>query len=211
MGGGRSAPQQSVTTSGIDEEFKPYLEEVLADVTQRYKDTRGDPDSIVAGMTQAQKDALAAQESLSRETMAGDPAKKEMYSRALAGTGEYDYTAARNRDLQNVMGSASGQAAMSGALGSARAEKAMQGALADRSMQFQQQRQADVMSGLGMKDQYIAGKAAGIKGLGDVGSARQQYAQQRLDAPDTAAARYFGYLGSAPQKQTQTTTGGGGK
>ena len=43
MGGGRSAPQQTVTTSGIDEEFKPYLEEVLADVTQRYKDTRGDP------------------------------------------------------------------------------------------------------------------------------------------------------------------------
>ena len=103
MGGGRSAPQQTVTTSGIDEEFKPYLEEVLADVTQRYKDTKGDPDSIVAGMTQAQKDALAAQESLSREAMAGDPAKKEMYSRALAGTSEYDYTAARNRDLQNVL------------------------------------------------------------------------------------------------------------
>ena len=109
------------------------------------------------------------------------------------------------------MGSAAGQAALGGSLGSARAEKAMQGALADRSMQFQQQRQKDVMSGLGMKEDYKSGIARGIKGLGDVGSTRQQYNQQRLDAPDTAASRYFGYLGAAPQKQTQTTTGGGGK
>lgn len=211
MGGGRSAPQETVTSSGIDEEFKPYLKEVLADVTQRYKDTKGDPDSIVAGMTQAQQDALAAQESLSRQAMAGDSDKQDMYQRALGGTGEFDYTSARNRDMQNVMGSAAGQAAMGGSLGSARSEKAMQGALADRSMQFQQQRQADVMSGLGMKDRYQQDKIAGIKGLGEVGSARQQYNQQRLDAPDTAAARYFGYLGAAPQTQTQTTTGGGGK
>jgi len=162
-------------------------------------------------MTQAQQDALTAQESLSREAMAGDPDKQDMYQRALGGTGEFDYTSARNRDMQNVMGSAAGQAAMGGSLGSARSEKAMQGALADRSMQFQQQRQADVMSGLGMKDRYQQDKIAGIKGLGEVGSARQQYNQQRLDAPDTAAARYFGYLGAAPQTQTQTTTGGGGK
>ena len=211
MGGGGRAPQQTVTSSGIDEEFKPYLEEVLADVTQRYKDTKGDPDSIVAAMTQGQKDALAASERLAREEMSGDADIKDSYQRALAGTGEYDYTAARNRDMQNVMGSAAGQAAMGGSLGSARAEKAMQGALADRSMQFQQQRQKDVMSGLGMKEDYKSGIARGIKGLGDVGSTRQQYAQQRLDAPDTAASRYFGYLGAAPQTQTQTTTGGGGK
>ena len=37
------------------------------------------------------------------------------------------------------------------------------------------------------------------------------YQQQILDAPGTVASRYFGYLGSAPQQQTQTTTGGGGK
>ena len=37
MGGGRSAPQQTVTQSGIDPEFKPYLETVLKDVTGQYK------------------------------------------------------------------------------------------------------------------------------------------------------------------------------
>jgi hypothetical protein len=53
--------------------------------------------------------------------------------------------------------------------------------------------------------------ALGTKGLGEVGSAYQAYEQQKLDAPGTVASRYFGYLGSAPQQQTQTTTGGGGK
>ena len=208
---GGGAPQTTTTSSSIDPEFKPYLEKVLSQVTDRYELEANDPSKVVAGMTGAQSDALAAQESLAREAMAGDTDKKDMYGRALAGTGEYDYTAARNRDMQNVMGSAAGQAAMGGSLGSARAEKAMQGALADRSMQFQQQRQADVTSGLGMKDQYMAGKAAGIKGLGEVGSTRQAYNQAVLDAPHTAASRYFGYLGSAPQQQTQETTGGGGK
>ena len=37
MGGGRSAPQQTVTQSGIDAEFKPYLETVLKDVTSQYE------------------------------------------------------------------------------------------------------------------------------------------------------------------------------
>lgn len=211
MGGGRRAPQTTTVSGGIDKEFKPYLEKALGMVTDRFEAEAADPSKVVAGMTGAQSDALAAQESLAREAMAGDADKRDMYGRALAGTGEYDYTAARNRDMQNVMGSAAGQAAMGGSLGSARAEKAMQGALADRSMQFQQQRQADIGAGLGMKDQYMAGKAAGIQGLADAGSARQQFNQAVLDAPHTAASRYFGYLGSAPQTQTQTTTGGGGK
>ena len=41
--------------------------------------------------------------------------------------------------------------------------------------------------------------------------AQQAFKQAQIDAPATAASRYFGYLGAAPQQQTQTTTGGGGK
>jgi hypothetical protein len=49
----------------------------------------------------------------------------------------------------------------------------------------------------------------GVKNLGEVGSAKQAYNQQRLDAPHTSASRYFGYLGNAPQQQTATQSGGG--
>jgi hypothetical protein len=51
----------------------------------------------------------------------------------------------------------------------------------------------------------------GVGALGEVGSAYQEYAQRRLDAPHTSAERYFGYLSGAPQTTTQTQSGGGGK
>tara|TARA_B100000424_G_scaffold271291_1_gene273424 strand:- start:220 stop:786 length:567 start_codon:yes stop_codon:yes gene_type:complete len=188
MGGGRRAPQQTVTQSGIDPEFKPYLERVLSDVTDRYESDigkleEGDTSSVVAALDPAQESALKAQQALSEQ--------------AIAGTGAFDYTGATQRDMANLAGTAAGRAAMGGSLGSARNQAALTGALADRSMQIQQQRVKDM--------------ALGTKGLGEVGSTRQAYEQQKLDAPGTVASRYFGYLGSAPQQQTQTTTGGGGK
>ena len=69
MGGGRSAPQQTVTQSGIDPEFKPYLETVLKDVTSQYetdigKIRKGDTSSVVAALDPAQQSALKAQESI---------------------------------------------------------------------------------------------------------------------------------------------------
>ena len=188
MGGGRSAPQQTVTQSGIDPEFKPYLEKVLKDVTGQYetdigKIREGDTSSVVAAMDPSQTAALEAQRKLSNQ--------------AITGTGAFDYTGATQRDMANLAGTAAGQAAMGGSLGSARNQAALTGALADKSMQFQQQKQKDM--------------AIGTKGLGDVGSTYQAYEQQKIDAPGTVAKRYFGYLGSAPQQTTQTNTGGGGK
>ena len=178
-GGG---PRTTTTSSGIDPEFKPYLERVLSDVTTKYQeDVAAGPDAIVAAMTDEQKNALAAQ-----KTAAED---------AMAGTGAYDIDAARQRDLQNLMGTSIGQSAASGGLGSARSDRAMMGAIADRSLELQKDRQSTI--------------ERGISGLGEVGSAKQAYAQQRLDAPDTAATRYFGYLGNAPQQQVSTQTGGG--
>ena len=177
-GGGKT----TTTTSGIDPEFKPYLTKVLADVTGKYEaDIAKGPDAVVADMTPEQIQALAAQKTTAEE--------------AIQGTGAYDTSAARRRDLENLMGSASGMAAAGGGLGSARGEKAMLGAVADRSLQLQQQRQADIEKG--------------ITGLGEVGTTKQQYEQQRLDAPHTVAQRYFGYLGNAPQQQTSTQSGGG--
>jgi hypothetical protein len=188
MGGGRRAPQTTTVSSGIDAEFKPYLETALKDVTDLYTTQqaaldKGDTSNVVAALDPSQTAALDTQKTLANQ--------------AIAGTGAFDYTNAMNKDIQNVVGSAAGQAALGGYGGSARAQKMMASAVGDKSMQFQQQRQQDIGSG--------------AKALGEVGSANQAYAQQKLDAPHTLASRYFGYLGSAPQQQTQTTTGGGGK
>ena len=183
MGGGRSAPQTTTVSGGIDAEFKPYLEQVLSDVTDRYEANKGDVSKTVAAMDPSQTAALGAQKTLANQ--------------AITGTGAYDYTNAMNKDIQNVVGSAAGQAALGGYGGSARAQKMMASAVGDKSMQFQQQRQADI--------------TGGAKALGQVGSANQAYEQARLDAPHTQASRYFGYLGAAPQQQIQKTTGGGGK
>lgn len=172
----------TVATSGIDAEFKPYLERVLKDVTSRYEaDVEAGPDAIVAGLDPRQIDALTQQTALAQQ--------------AMSGTGLYDTRAAQERDLQNLMGSSVGRASTAGALGSARAERAMQGALADRALEYQQRRQQEA--------------AAGIESLGEAGTTLQQYEQQLLDAPHTSASRYFGYLGNAPQTQTSTTSGGG--
>ena len=111
-GGGGSTVTQ---TSGIDEEFKPYLVDVLSDVTGRYKQERAaGPDAIVAAMDPKQKEALAYQENLARQ--------------AIQGTGIYDDTAAMKQSLQNVMGTQLGRASAGGNLGSARSQAAMQGA-----------------------------------------------------------------------------------
>ena len=172
----------TTTTSGIDDEFKPYLERVLSDVTTKYEaDVEGGADAIVAAMTDEQTAALDAQKKAAED--------------AMAGTGAYNTDAARQRDLQNLMGTSVGQSAAAGGLGSARSDRAMMGAVADRSLALQKDRQDTI--------------ERGISGLGEVGSAKQAYAQQRLDAPDTAASRYFGYLSNAPQKQVSTKQGGG--
>jgi len=182
MGGG-SRPVQTTTSSGIDPEFKPYLETALSKATDLYTGSVDDASKVVSPMTTQQTQALDASEADAQAR--------------LAGTGAYDYTGALNTALQNTVGTAAGQAALAGQAGSARAQKMMASAIGDKSLQFQQLKQAD--------------QAAGAKQLGEVGSAHQAYNQQVLDAPHTASQRYFGYLGAAPQQQVSTQTGGGGK
>jgi hypothetical protein len=78
----------------------------------------------------------------------------------------------------------------------------MGGALADRSLQLQEMRQRQRQEG-------ISGMETAASTLGKVGTAKQKYEQERLDAPHTSAERYFGYLSGAPQTTKQETSGGG--
>ena len=168
----------STTTSGIAPEFIPYIRDVLSDAETRYQSTVKDPSKLVSGLDPSQKEALTAQETQGRQMMAGE--------------GIYDLSGLAKQDLQNTLGGLQGQASMGGALGSARAQAATNKALLDKSGDWLSRRQE------------LAN--AGAKMLGEAGTTRRDYAQQRLDAPHTAASRFFGYLGSAPQQQT--TSGG---
>ena len=139
--------------------------------------------SVVADLTQEQKDALSAQKGYAQDMM--------------DGTGIFDVIAAQEADLKGILGSGMGQAATGGTLGSARSQAAMNQALADRSLEFAKDRQQTALGGSDL--------------MGDVGSVQQAYKQQLLDADDTMAQRYFGFLGSqaVPQSTTTTQTGGG--
>ena len=58
----------NITYTGIDPEFKPYLERALADVTARYEgDVAAGPEAVVAGLDPRQEESLALQEQLGRQ------------------------------------------------------------------------------------------------------------------------------------------------
>ena len=180
FGGGGEASQ--TTMSGIADEFIPYIKPVLADAAARYEQrVEAGPESMIAEMTQGQKDALAASEAYAHDIM--------------AGTGSFNVQDAQEADLKGVLGSSLGQAATGGMLGSARSQAAINQALADRSLEFAKDRQTTATLGADL--------------LGQVGDVRQQYKQQLLDAPDLSAERVFGLFKNAPQQTTTTQTGGG--
>ena len=182
MGSGGGGVATQVANAGIADQFAPYVEGVLADVKAKYDaDRLAGPDSVIAGLTQEQQDALSEGKSIAQD--------------AIAGTGIYDMTAAREADLKGILGSGMGQSSFGGNLGSARSQAATQKALGDVSANYLQQQQQNVL--------------AGGKLMGDVGQSLQQQKQKMLDAPHLGASRYFGYLTGAPQQKVQTTTGGG--
>ena len=84
-------------STGIDPEFKPYLERVLSNVTDKYEEDIANPGSTIADMDRLQKEALERGESSARD--------------AVLGRGIYDMRAANERDMQNMIGSAAGLAA----------------------------------------------------------------------------------------------------
>jgi hypothetical protein len=187
--GGGGGGQTQTTTSGIDPEFKPYLERALSDVTNRYEaDVQTGPDAIVARMTPEQTAALQAQKNVAYQKM--------------SGTGSYDRGAAHMAELRNRLGNqrfdATGKGSNYGTLGSARQQASEDATILNKSLEMQKEKSAIMEEGVG--------------DLGKAGTTLQQYQQERLDAPHTSAQRYFGYLSGAPQQsKTETTGGGGGK
>ena len=179
MGGGGGG-NTTTTTSGVPEFAKPYLKEVLGDVTDRYrKETSGQVDTV-AGLNYDQEKAMDAQRRASID--------------AIKGQGDYDNTQAVQNHLANIAGMNLAGTANTGTLGSARADRARQAALADQALNFQNQRKQDI--------------AAGVQALSGVGDKQQQQSQLELDAPHTSAQRYFGYLGSTGQENTAKQGGG---
>ena len=184
MSGGGGGGTSTTQRSGIDPEFKPYLERVLSDVTDRYETERGSgPDAIVARLDPRQEAAIDAQTALGQQM--------------ISGRGIFDTEEQATRMLRNLEGSsrAAQYGAGQGGYGSARREKALQSAMADQAMALAKDRQQTSL--------------AGVDTLGQAGTTLQQYQQQRLDAPHTSAQRYFGYLSGAPQQTTSTSSGGG--
>ena len=180
MGGGGGG-NTTTTTSGVPEFAKPYLQEVLGDVTKNYREeAAGGHQNVVAGLSPEQKQAMAAQTAAA--------------SNAIAGTGAYDNQAAVQHQLANLAGMDLAGQANTGTLGSARANRARQSALADQALNMQNQRKQDI--------------SAGVQALSNVGDKRQQQRQLELDAPHTSAQRYFGYLGSTGQ-ESKASQGGG--
>lgn len=167
-------------STGIDPEFKPYLERVLSNVTDKYEEDIANPGSTIADMDRLQKEALERGESSARD--------------AVLGRGIYDMRAANERDMQNMIGSASGSAAFGGGLGSARNDRAMAAAIADQS-------------GRNLKDRQDM-TARGLSALGEAGNQYRAFEQEKKDEADKIASRYFGYLGNAPQQRVES---GGGK
>ena len=138
MGGGGGSSQ--TTTSGIDPAFRPYLEEVLSDVTGQYRQRREEgAEATVAGDVAEQTEAIRAAQAAGREFAGG----------------------INQGQIANQLAQTQGQtlAQTQGSLGSARADRARAGALADRSLQLQQasdQRRAQgiqALAGVGQERQ----------------------------------------------------------
>ena len=90
MGSGGGGTTTQVANSGIADQFAPYVERVLSDVTDMYEADRvTGPDAVVAGLTQEQQDALTAQKGYAQDMM--------------QGTGLFDTAAAREADLKGIL------------------------------------------------------------------------------------------------------------
>ena len=172
----------TVTESGMNKEFVPIYREAMQDALSGYKGRKETGVSAtVADLAPEQVEALAYQTQAARDQ--------------IRGRGAYDMNASNQAALQNTMGGLMGAASSGGALGSARTQKAMASAITNQSMEQQRGRQADITAGIGA--------------LGQAGTTRQQFQQQRIDAPYTEQARLSGLLSGAPQSSTQTSSGGG--
>jgi len=191
------------TVSGIDEEFKPDVLDMLGDAKRLY-DT-GQLGQI-AGLTEEMRRGISAGTAAGRQqqNLAGTMADIAQAPVDLSGM----RTAASQEAMKNL-GITRDAAGGRGALGGSRQAINEQSIANDLAANFagidqaaQQQQMANLQSAIG-------GQGAAYQTLSDVGASTQDYAQARADAPYTALAQRVGmFTGLAPK---QTTTTGGGK
>jgi len=188
MGGGRSAPQQTVTTSGIDEEFKPYLERVLSDVTDRYegdidKIKEGDTSSVVAALDPAQESALKAQQALAeldrQAAIQGQRTAAEAVAAGAFGGSRFGVREAEEaRNLAQVKSQRIFEDLSRNFLQAQQAQQRTAQQLGQLGVQTLQAGQAQV--GLGEAGQRLSG--VDINRLLSVGGVQQQQQQNILEA-----------------------------
>ena len=183
-GGGNT----TTTTAAIDPDIKRRVLPVLGDVGNAYNRSREIIDPESGTVVQERELAPVADQRRQR----GALQQQGQFAQDIAREGLSDAVAT---DLQNYSGQQT--AASQGGLGSARQQRANAAGLADRSLQL---RQAD-----------LDARRQGFEGVTATAGAERALSQEILDAPHTAASRYFGYLQSAPQSQSTTQSGGGGK
>jgi len=171
----------TTTTSGVDAEFKPYIVDMLGDLTGDINQKLAGKEEIVAGFDPRQEESLQYQTAAMRDK--------------IAGRGAYDMGESNLRALQNMQGTNVGKASAGGTLGSARSNLAMQKALAGEASKQSRTRMGDIESG--------------IDSLGKAGTAYQKQAQNKLDARGNLIKGGLGAVTGAGGKET--TTSGGGK
>lgn len=224
MGGGGGNTQ--TTSGGIDPEFRPYIKDVLADVTAKYKteSAAGAPELVDAykglGSTAERLGAEAATEREGldqfKQEGAGALAAREQAAQQMG----QDWTGMISDDLSRSRGGSLASRAASGGLSSARAERAQEAGISDRAIALRQaENQAKSQSGQTLANLDTAQQNRYLGALGaksDLAKSEYMAGQQGVeaaagaaDAPHRAAQRYFGYLGSGAIPTTQTTTSSG--
>jgi len=177
-GGGGGGGQTQ--TQGVDPEFRPYIVDMLKNLTTDINTKLAGDEEIVAGFDPAQEESLGYAKQTARDQ--------------IRGRGVYDMRRANRDALMDLQKASELQGALSGNLGSARMQRATAAGLGDLAMKQQLQRQQDV--------------AQGAERLGAAGTAYQKQSQNILDAKGNLIKGGLQAVTGAGGRTT-TTTGGG--
>lgn len=168
-------------TSGVDPEFRPYIVDMLGDLTTDINNKLAGNEEIVAGFDPAQERSLNY--------------AKQTAEDQIKGRGAYDMRRANRDALRDLNKAGDVQGAMAGGMGSSRLQRANAAGLGDLSMKQQMQRQQSI--------------GQGIDRLGTAGTAYQKQRQNVLDGRGNLIKGGLQAVTGAGGRST--TTSGGGK
>ena len=214
MGGGGSKPQPqtSVTSSGVPDWAKPYLQKAAGDAEALY-----DAGALenVAGLN---ADQIAAAGGIRANTTdANATFNQAQQGEGIFGADAYGKIAGQlqpqiDNQVTRALGQQEGAFSQSGNLGGARAQAASAGAAGQIASDMSS---AEVQA---QRNSAMGGASAGLNAytnLGQSGQALQDQEQAEMDAQYQGIQRMFGLINPGTVGSTQTTestsTGGGGK